>query len=291
MNPTLEREWLVTNGLGGFASGTVALANTRRYHGLLVSSFKPPVDRLVLVAKVDLDVAYRGRHYALTTQRVRRRHARAARLRAAGVIPARRADSRLDLRHRGRVDRAAHLVLRRARTPATCACACSRPPLRSTSRSRRCAPTVTTTRTSMATGCVRSSPGRAASACSAHDGAHEYRVSVDTGRFETRPQTGTGTSCIAWSASADSTIAKTCFAPACSWRCSHPASRCTSWPAANPGNVSTAALLCRARCSDSSACCAPCLRARPTGSHACTWPPTSSSSRARMPAARWPARR
>ena len=33
----LEREWLVTNGLGGFAAGTVALANTRRYHGLLVA--------------------------------------------------------------------------------------------------------------------------------------------------------------------------------------------------------------------------------------------------------------
>jgi predicted glycogen debranching enzyme len=61
-----EREWLVTNGLGGFASGTIALANTRRYHGLLVSSFHPPVDRRVLVAKVDLEVEYRGVRYALT---------------------------------------------------------------------------------------------------------------------------------------------------------------------------------------------------------------------------------
>jgi predicted glycogen debranching enzyme len=64
---SLQKEWLVTNGLGGFASGTVALANTRRYHGLLVSSFKPPVDRLVQVAKVDLEVEYRGRRHALTT--------------------------------------------------------------------------------------------------------------------------------------------------------------------------------------------------------------------------------
>jgi len=62
-----EREWLVTNGLGGFASGTVSLANTRRYHGLLVASFKPPVDRRVLVAKVDIDVIYHGQTYALTT--------------------------------------------------------------------------------------------------------------------------------------------------------------------------------------------------------------------------------
>jgi predicted glycogen debranching enzyme len=64
---TLNQEWLVTNGLGGFAAGTVALANTRRYHGLLVASLKPPVDRLVLVSKVDIDVEYRGARYALTT--------------------------------------------------------------------------------------------------------------------------------------------------------------------------------------------------------------------------------
>jgi predicted glycogen debranching enzyme len=64
---SMDREWLVTNGIGGFAAGTVALANTRRYHGLLVASFKPPVDRRVLVAKVDVDVTYRGRSYALTT--------------------------------------------------------------------------------------------------------------------------------------------------------------------------------------------------------------------------------
>jgi glucose 1-dehydrogenase len=49
----LGREWLVTNGIGGFASGTVSQANTRRYHGLLVASLKPPVDRVVMVAKAD----------------------------------------------------------------------------------------------------------------------------------------------------------------------------------------------------------------------------------------------
>jgi predicted glycogen debranching enzyme len=67
----LSREWLVTNGLGGFSSGTVALANTRRYHGLLVASFQPPVDRLVLVSKVDVEVAYRGRRYALGSNEFR----------------------------------------------------------------------------------------------------------------------------------------------------------------------------------------------------------------------------
>jgi len=55
-----DREWLVTNGLGGFACGTVALANTRRYHGLLVASLSPPVQRVLMLAKLDVTVRYRG---------------------------------------------------------------------------------------------------------------------------------------------------------------------------------------------------------------------------------------
>lgn len=62
-----HREWLVTNGLGGFASGTVALANTRRYHGLLVASLKPPVARTLMVAGIDVIARYRDRPYALAT--------------------------------------------------------------------------------------------------------------------------------------------------------------------------------------------------------------------------------
>jgi predicted glycogen debranching enzyme len=45
-------EWLVTNGIGGYASGTVGGALTRRYHGLLVAARKPPVDRTLLLAKL-----------------------------------------------------------------------------------------------------------------------------------------------------------------------------------------------------------------------------------------------
>src|SRR5712692_9932805 len=45
----LRREWLVTNGLGGYASGTIAGVITRRYHGLLVATLAPPVERTVLV--------------------------------------------------------------------------------------------------------------------------------------------------------------------------------------------------------------------------------------------------
>jgi predicted glycogen debranching enzyme len=59
-------EWLVTNGLGGYACGTVALANTRRYHAFLMASLAPPVQRTLLVAKVDLCVEYLGRKTDLT---------------------------------------------------------------------------------------------------------------------------------------------------------------------------------------------------------------------------------
>jgi predicted glycogen debranching enzyme len=60
-----RREWLVTNGLGGFACGTIALANTRRYHAFLMASLAPPVERTLLVAKVDVTVEYLGRAHPL----------------------------------------------------------------------------------------------------------------------------------------------------------------------------------------------------------------------------------
>ena len=43
----VEREWLMTNGLGGYASGTVSGAHTRRYHGYLVGAFPPPIGRVL----------------------------------------------------------------------------------------------------------------------------------------------------------------------------------------------------------------------------------------------------
>src|SRR5882724_8066650 len=48
-----QREWLLTNGIGGFASGTVAGSSTRRYHGLLVAALNPPAGRTLLVAGLD----------------------------------------------------------------------------------------------------------------------------------------------------------------------------------------------------------------------------------------------
>ncbi len=50
----------MTNGLGGFACGTVAGANTRRYHGFLVASLEPPVERTLLVSKIEPSVDYLG---------------------------------------------------------------------------------------------------------------------------------------------------------------------------------------------------------------------------------------
>src|SRR5215471_3463764 len=44
----LEREWLVTNGLGGYASGTVSGSCSRRYHGLLIAALPAPLGRYVM---------------------------------------------------------------------------------------------------------------------------------------------------------------------------------------------------------------------------------------------------
>ena len=63
------REWLVTNGIGGFASGTVAGLLTRRYHGLLIAALKPPLGRTLLVTKLDETVQYDGRRLPLNTNR------------------------------------------------------------------------------------------------------------------------------------------------------------------------------------------------------------------------------
>jgi len=52
----LSKEWLVTNGLGGYASSTILGINTRKYHGLLVAALHPPGDRTVCLSKLDEDV-------------------------------------------------------------------------------------------------------------------------------------------------------------------------------------------------------------------------------------------
>ncbi|MBS1702005.1 MAG: glycogen debranching enzyme family protein [Armatimonadetes bacterium] len=48
-----SQEWLLTNGIGGFAMGTISGANTRRYHGLLVAALNPPTGRTMIFAACD----------------------------------------------------------------------------------------------------------------------------------------------------------------------------------------------------------------------------------------------
>ncbi len=69
LNELLRTEWLETNGLGGWASGTVAGIHTRRYHGLLVAAVRPPVVRSVLVAKLDETLSVDGQSIDLAANR------------------------------------------------------------------------------------------------------------------------------------------------------------------------------------------------------------------------------
>ena len=75
LSVAMKREWLVTNGIGGFASGTIASMLTRRYHGLLMAALKPPLGRTLLLTKLDETVEYdgiypeSGRFYPLFTNR------------------------------------------------------------------------------------------------------------------------------------------------------------------------------------------------------------------------------
>lgn len=62
------REWLVTNGIGGFASGTVSGVATRRYHGLLVAALSPPRGRHVLISHVDERLVVGGRVTPLSSR-------------------------------------------------------------------------------------------------------------------------------------------------------------------------------------------------------------------------------
>ncbi len=62
-----KKEWIITNGIGGYASSTVMGMNTRRYHGLLCSSFNPPTDRLITLSKLDEEVKQGENEWLLST--------------------------------------------------------------------------------------------------------------------------------------------------------------------------------------------------------------------------------
>jgi predicted glycogen debranching enzyme len=67
INNALTREWIVTNGLGGYASSTVLGTNTRKYHGLLIAALNPPVNRWVLLAKLDEEIKFENKTCMLGT--------------------------------------------------------------------------------------------------------------------------------------------------------------------------------------------------------------------------------
>ncbi len=69
LDAALRREWLETNGLGGFASSTITGLNTRRYHGLLVAATKPPVGREVLLSKLEETLLIDGQAFDLSSNR------------------------------------------------------------------------------------------------------------------------------------------------------------------------------------------------------------------------------
>ena len=63
----LQKEWIITNGIGGYASSTIIGANTRRYHGLLVAPLNPPARRTLILSKLDESVEIEGKKYNLFT--------------------------------------------------------------------------------------------------------------------------------------------------------------------------------------------------------------------------------
>src|SRR5216117_281404 len=69
LDAALRREWLETNGLGGFASSTIIGLNTRRYHGLLVAATKPPVGRFLLLSKLEETLFIEGQAFELSANR------------------------------------------------------------------------------------------------------------------------------------------------------------------------------------------------------------------------------
>ena len=63
----LKKEWIITNGIGGYSASTIIGANTRKYHGLLVAPLTPPARRYVILSKVDESIEIGNKKYELFT--------------------------------------------------------------------------------------------------------------------------------------------------------------------------------------------------------------------------------
>lgn len=67
LEKNITKEWLITNGIGGYASSTIIGCNTRKYHGLLVAPLNPPALRYVILSKIDESLEFNDNKYNLYT--------------------------------------------------------------------------------------------------------------------------------------------------------------------------------------------------------------------------------
>ncbi len=67
LSQLIQKEWIDTNGLGGYSSSTIGLVNTRRYHGLLVAAAKPPVERYVLLSSLEDAIEINNEKFSLSS--------------------------------------------------------------------------------------------------------------------------------------------------------------------------------------------------------------------------------
>ena len=67
LEKNITKEWLITNGIGGYASSTIIGCNTRKYHGLIVAPLNPPALRYVILSKIDESLEFNDNKYNLYT--------------------------------------------------------------------------------------------------------------------------------------------------------------------------------------------------------------------------------
>ena len=71
----IQREWVITNGIGGYAGSSIIGAHTRKHHGMLIASLHAPTERYMILSKVHEILDFGGKKYSLkTNQRVGMRY-------------------------------------------------------------------------------------------------------------------------------------------------------------------------------------------------------------------------
>ena len=67
LESSLKKEWILTNGIGGYSYSTILGCNTRKYHGLLIASLTPPARRFVILSKLDEAIEIENKEYPIYT--------------------------------------------------------------------------------------------------------------------------------------------------------------------------------------------------------------------------------